>query len=113
MTAGAAVRNELSGAWGGAGRRGTAVGMELTGGASAPGWAPDTASQPHRLPKPHHPRCAGVLVFPPQYCSEATAERLGRTRSSLSKFEPPKRLRARDSVSDVAPRGHCGFHRGH
>lgn len=89
------------------------MGMELTGGASASGWARGTAPQPHRLPKPCPPRCAGVLVFPPQYCSEATTERLGRRQSSLSKFEPPKRLRARDSVSDMAPRGHCAFHCGH
>ena len=62
---------------------------ELTGGASAPRWARDTAPQP----KPHRPRCAGVsLGFPTPILFRGH-----RRRSSLPKFEPPKWLRARDS----------------
>ena len=100
MTAGAAVWNELSGAWGGAGRRGTAVG---------------TSSQVEPLPPGGHGTQPLSLdaSFPTQYCSEATAERLEGRRSSLSKSEPPKRPRARNSVDDTGLRGHRGFHHGH
>ena len=84
------------------------MGTELTGGASAPRWARDTAPQP----KPHRPRCAGVSLGFPTPILFRGHRRKTRKETVQSAQVRATQVAPSQGLGDAAPRGRCGSRRG-